>query len=120
VSKGSKVHLAVGTLGQLLALYVTPANEQDHAEVEQLARAVQGLTGQSVKLAFVDQGHTGEAAQRAAKAHGIELDVVKHTEANAASCCRPGAGASSSFPGPPASGVWPKLSPDSVSSPLHA
>ncbi len=27
--KGSKVHLAVDTLGNLLALHVTPANEQD-------------------------------------------------------------------------------------------
>src|SRR3954470_13196106 len=31
--KGSKVHLAVDTLGHLLALRVTPANEQDRAQV---------------------------------------------------------------------------------------
>jgi len=79
--KGSKVHMAVDTLGQLLALHVTPAHEQDRAQVEQLARAVQELTGQSVKLAYVDQGYTGEAAQQAAGEHGIELEVVKHTEA---------------------------------------
>lgn len=29
--KGSKVHVAVDTLGHLLALLVTPANEQDRA-----------------------------------------------------------------------------------------
>jgi len=29
--KGSKVHIAVDTLGHLLALHVTPANEQDRA-----------------------------------------------------------------------------------------
>ncbi|SUA90885.1 Transposase DDE domain [Pandoraea pulmonicola] len=68
-------------MGQLLALHVTPANEQDRAQVEQLARSVQELTGQSVKLAYVDQDYTGEAAQQAAQAHGIELEVVKHTEA---------------------------------------
>ena len=35
--KGSKVHMAVDTLGHLLALRVTPANEQDRAQVGQLA-----------------------------------------------------------------------------------
>src|SRR3954453_18087719 len=35
--KGSKVHVAVDTLGHLLAVHVTPANEQDRAQVEQLA-----------------------------------------------------------------------------------
>ena len=38
--KGSKVHAAVDTLGDLLALVVTPANAQDRAQVEQLAAAV--------------------------------------------------------------------------------
>ena len=31
-----------------------------------------------MKLAYVDQGYTGAAAQNAA-AHGIQLEVVKHT-----------------------------------------
>ena len=79
--KGSKVHAAVDTLGQLLALHVTPANEQDREQVEKLAEAVQEITGQSVELAYVDQGYTGEAASQAARKHGIELEVVKHTEA---------------------------------------
>jgi DDE family transposase len=39
--KGSKVPAAVDTLGQLLALQVTPANEQDRAQVGRLAAAVQ-------------------------------------------------------------------------------
>lgn len=79
--KGAKVHAAVDTLGHLLALHVTPANEQDRAQVEQLAQAVQDITGQSVELAYVDQGYTGDDPKRAAKAHGIDLAVVKHTEA---------------------------------------
>lgn len=79
--KGSKVHAVVDTLGQLLALHVTAANEQDREQVEQLARAVQQITDQSVELAYVDQGYTGEAAQKGAQKHGIELHVVKHTEA---------------------------------------
>jgi transposase len=32
--KGSKVHMAVDTLGHLLALHVTPANEQERTQVE--------------------------------------------------------------------------------------
>ena len=79
--KGAKVHAAVDTLGHLLALHVTPADEQDRAQVKQLAKAVQELTDQSVTLAYVDQGYTGENAREAAQAQGIELHVVKHTEA---------------------------------------
>jgi len=75
--KGSKVHLAVDTLGHLLALHVTPANEQDRAQVGQLAQAVQEATQQSVKVAFVDQGYTGTDAEDDASEHDIELQVVK-------------------------------------------
>jgi transposase len=38
--KGSKVHLAVDTLGHLLALCVTAADEQDRAQVSELAKRV--------------------------------------------------------------------------------
>ena len=79
--KGSKLHLAVDMLGHLLALHVTPANADDRAEVGRLAEAVQEATGQSVDLAYVDQGYTGERAQKAAKNHDITLEVVKLPEA---------------------------------------
>jgi transposase len=79
--KGSKTHVAVDTLGHLLALVVTPASEQERAQVEALTRQVQAVTGQSVELAYVDQGYTGGAAAAAAEAHGIRLEVVKHSEA---------------------------------------
>lgn len=79
--KGSKVHAAVDTLGQLLALYVTPANEQDRAQVGQLAQQVQAVTGETVQVAFVDQGYTGDQPEQAAAAHGIRLEVVKLPEA---------------------------------------
>ena len=78
---GSKVHAAVDTLGDLLAVVVTPANEQDRAQVEQLAASVQDVTGKTVELAYVDQGYTGDAAAEAAQAHGIQLVVVKLPEA---------------------------------------
>jgi transposase len=79
--KGSKVHMAVDTLGHLLALHVTPANEQDRAQVAELAQEVQEVTGDHVQLAFVDQGYTGEAAATAAAEEGIVLEVVKLSEA---------------------------------------
>ena len=75
--KGSKVHVAVDTLGNLLALSVTPANEQERAQVGELAAQVQAATGQSVELAYVDQGYTGQPAAEAATTHGIRLEVVK-------------------------------------------
>ena len=76
--KGSKVHIAVDTLGHLLALQVTAADEGDRAHVAALAEQVQYVTGNSVELAYVDQGYTGPAAAEAAQEHGIRLEVVKH------------------------------------------
>ncbi len=79
--RGSKVHAAVDTLGLLLALVVTPANEQERAQVEKLASQVQEVTGENVEVAFADQGYTGDQAEQAAQQHGIKLVVVKHDEA---------------------------------------
>jgi transposase len=79
--RGSKVHVAVDTLGHLLSLHVTAADAQDRAQVGKLARDVQKQTGKSVELAFADQGYTGETAARAAARHKIELSVVKLPEA---------------------------------------
>jgi transposase len=79
--KGNKVHLAVDTLGHLLSLCVTAANEQDRAQVSELAQRVQAETGETVEIAYVDQGYTGENAADAAAEHGIQLEVVKLPEA---------------------------------------
>ncbi len=79
--KGSKTHMAVDTLGHLLALHVTAADEQERAQVAALAERVQAATGGSVEVAFVDQGYTGERPAADAAAHGIELSVVKHAGA---------------------------------------
>ena len=79
--KGAKVHAAVDTLGNLLALHVTPANEQDRAQVGELAKRVQEAADLNVEIAFVDQGYTGEPAAQAAQSEGIRLEVVKLPEA---------------------------------------
>lgn len=78
---GSKVHVAVDTLGNLLALKVTPANEQERAQVAELAEKIQEVTGDKIEIAFADQGYTGAEAAKQAQDHGITLEVVKHTEA---------------------------------------
>ena len=75
------LHVAVDTLGHLLALHVTPANVDDRAEVGKLAEAFQNAISETVDLIYVDQGYTGEQPADAASQHGIELCVVKLAEA---------------------------------------
>src|SRR5215471_13450937 len=79
--RGSKVHMAVDILGHLLAAHVTAANEQDRRQVSTWAAKVQEVTGDSVVIAFVDQGYTGTQAAQDADAHHMHLEVVKLPEA---------------------------------------
>jgi transposase len=79
--KGSKVHAVVDTLGNLLALKVTAANEQERQQVAELAERVQEVTGGTVEIGYVDQGYTGPSAAQQASDNGIHLEVVKHTQA---------------------------------------
>src|SRR6266853_1533003 len=79
--KGSKVHAAVDTLGHLLALKVTPANESERDQVGELAKEVQAATGDRVEIFYADQGYTGETPKAEAAGRGIELVVVKLAEA---------------------------------------
>lgn len=79
--KGAKVHAVVDTLGHLLALRVTAANEQDRAQVGALAAEVQAVTGDHVELAYVDQGYTGATPLEDAAAHGLKLEVIKLDQA---------------------------------------
>jgi transposase len=75
--RGSKAHMAVGTLGHLLALPVTPANVQERTQVQQLAGQVQAATGEAVEVALADQGYTGDQPAQDAAVHGLQLEVVK-------------------------------------------
>lgn len=79
--RGSKVHRAVDTLGHLLALPVTAAKEQDRSQVTTLAAKGPEVTGDSVALAYVDQGYTGVQAAQDAEAHHLQRAVVKLPEA---------------------------------------
>src|SRR3954447_17494578 len=79
--KGSKLHMVVDTLGLLLTLKVTAANEQERAQVEDLAAEVQALTSGEVEICFVDQGYTGEEPRQVAAELGMRLEVVKLPDA---------------------------------------
>lgn len=74
---GSKVHIAVDTLGYLLCVKVTAANEQERAQAGELAREVQEVTGHHVKIAYADQGYTGKSTRQQVAAEDIELIVVQ-------------------------------------------
>jgi transposase len=75
-TRGSKVHIAVDTLGHLLAVVVTPASAQDRDAVAALARATQQATGETVEIAYADGAYRGPQAENAAKEHGIQIEVV--------------------------------------------
>ena len=80
-TRGLWLHMAVDTLGHLLALRVKPATADNRSEVAALAEAVQDTTNENVDLAYVDQGYTGERPAQAAAKRGIALGVVRPTEA---------------------------------------
>ncbi len=82
--------MAVDTLGYVLALKVTAANEQARAQVADLAADVQEATGDHVEVACVDQGDTGEEPAQAAATSGIRLVVVQLEEAKRGFMLLPG------------------------------
>lgn len=46
--------MTVDTLGHLLALHVMPANEQERAQVETLAKETHEITGKHLDLMYAD------------------------------------------------------------------
>ncbi len=113
--KGSKVHIAVDTLGHLMALKVTAASEGDREQVAALAEEVQQVTGNSVELAYVDQGYTGENAALAAEEHGYgSVSSSTPWPNEASSCCPNGGSSNAASPGPLASEDLPEIMKDSM------
>ena len=77
-----RIVAAIGaTLGQLLAVHVTPANEQERAPVAEFAASGPAVMGQTLKVAFSDRGYAGKEAAQTARNEGIELQVIKLEEA---------------------------------------
>lgn len=81
--------MAVDTLGLLLAVHVTPANEHERAQVKELAEAVQDVNHHSAEVAFVIQGYIGDNPKNDASAEAIELIVVNLPEAKKGFCFLP-------------------------------
>lgn len=75
--KGSKIHAAVDTLGNVLTLLVTAGDAQDRDQVYDLCREVQALTGGNIDVVIADQGYTGDQAQTDAALNDLELVIVK-------------------------------------------
>ena len=103
--KGSKVHLAVDTLGHLLALHVTPASAQEREQVTILAEAVQETTGQTRRGGLRRSGlyRTGRS-RRGGPARHRRWSSSSLIRRNAALSCCPGGGWwSARLPGPRAS-----------------
>ncbi|MCC2548579.1 transposase [Hymenobacter sp. BT175] len=57
---GSEAHIAVDTPGHLLSVVITPAKEPERAQVGELCRQEQEITGQTVEVGFGDQGYAGK------------------------------------------------------------
>ena len=74
--------MAVDPLGQVLAVVVTPANEPARVPVAALAEPVHAVTGESVDVALVDQGDTGEQPAADTHAHGVRLEGINRSDAN--------------------------------------
>jgi transposase len=90
---GATVHLAVDTLGQLLAGVVTPANDHDRAQVAALTHRVLEVTGDTVEVAVVDQGDIG-----AQPAFTWRWSRYRRSS-GALSCCRGAGWSSAALPG---------------------
>jgi hypothetical protein len=86
------VHCAVETPGYLLVLCVTAANQQECAQVKELAAQVQELTGEDIEAACVDQPYTGEAAIEEAQTCGINSKSSGARGQSTGLCCCQGAG----------------------------
>ena len=78
--KGSKVHAVVDTLGHLLALHVTPADEQDRAQID-AGRSGARDHRRTCGVGICRSRLHGRGCRRSCGEHGIRLEVVKHTEA---------------------------------------
>ena len=117
-TNGSKVHIAVDTLGNLLAVVISGAKTQERHQVAHVCAELKEATGGTVELAYVDQGYTGKDAKQAAEAFDVELEVVKHAEAKkgrgrGSCCCHVGGWSSEPLAGWHAIVGWPATTSDS-------
>jgi transposase len=75
--KGTKMHLAVDTLGYSLAMESSPADEQDRTHAAPLIEKMQDATGGSIEIAYADQAYSGQDTAQAVAEKGVVLVIVK-------------------------------------------
>ena len=112
--KGSKVHIAVDTLGHLLALTVTPADQGDRDQVAPLAQQGQQVTGSTVELALSTRATPGRMPLKphSSTAYGSKWSSTPWP--NAVLCsCRADGSSNAPSPGPHASDASPGTTKDS-------
>ena len=113
--KGSKVHIAVDTLGHLFALTVTPADQGDREQVAVLAEQVQQVTGGTVEMAYVDQGYTGPMPPKRPNSTVCGWKSSSTLWPNVVSYCCPAAGSlNAASLGPHASADSPETTNGSI------
>ena len=124
--RGSKVHLAVDTLGHLLALVVTPADEQDRAQVAQLAQQVQRKRAKRSRSPLSIRATPAKSPLRRLPSTAFNWRWSSYPRRRKALCSCLVAGSSSAVsPGWHGFDVWPVTTSDSpppwpasISSPL--
>ncbi|MBB5443147.1 MULTISPECIES: IS5 family transposase [unclassified Paraburkholderia] len=79
--RGSKVHMAVDILGQLLAVHVTPGQRAGARAGRGTGAAGSAGHGPDCQGSVRRPGYTGEEPAQAARDEGIELQVIKLPEA---------------------------------------
>jgi transposase len=72
---GRKRHIAVDTMGLLLAVLVTPASTQDRAAAPRLLRLLRA-TGRRLRHVWADGGYTGHSIDDARKL-GLRMQIVQ-------------------------------------------
>lgn len=87
--------MAVDTLGQLLAVHVTPAGEQERAQVGELARQVQQATATLSGWRLPVRAIPVRSPRRQHSTKASSFRVIKLPEVKKASCCCRAAGWSS-------------------------
>ncbi len=106
---GSTVPLAVDPLGHLRARHVTPANEQERAQVGRLAAAGQDVTGEMGSWPSSTTAIPDPSRRRRRPIRASRWRSSSWPRPSVASCACPGAGSwSAPSPGRRGAGVWPK------------
>ena len=78
--QGRKRHIAVDTMGLLVAVLVTPASTQDRVAARCLLRRLRITGGGRIRLVWADGGHTGPLLDWARTKLVLVVEIVKRPD----------------------------------------